>query len=236
MATTEVPTDEHVPPAPGRPRTARPWRRRAVVAGGVVALVVVGAGARLLVAQPLVADDGMTRVVVVDEAPASPGDFPDDVDLDRVTEVTTVYGTEYHVPVEDGSFLDVVVSVANDGPLPVTLTDVGTPLAAAPGPLGVLDGVDVAVPVDPTQAAWRSLGDGVVVEPGRSLPVRLVGRVATACGRPGAPPPYEAGSSAGTDQLLDLRYEVLGVPRRSSPTASWTLSLDGPFGCADAVS
>ena len=224
MATTEVQAREQ---GPGP--TARPWRRRLAVAGVATAVLVVTSGAVVLSQDEVTATDGMSMVVVRDAPPADLGGFSDtDLDDGAVTEVTTTSGTEYRVAAEDGRYLDLVVSVRNEGLVPVRLTDV-VPTLASEESVHVLDDVQVSVPVDATQTAWRSVDDGVVLDPGRSMPIRMTGRLATACRS--AAPPVEAGGSIGTDRLLELSYEVLGLPREASPAASWTVLLDGPLGC-----
>ncbi|MEJ5867162.1 hypothetical protein WDV85_05320 [Pseudokineococcus sp. 5B2Z-1] len=211
--------------------TGRGRRRpRGVVLGIAGLLVAVGAAGGVVLAQDaVVSRDGASMVVVRDAPPDDPGDFDDAALVDgAVTEMTNTYGTEYHVAPSDGRWLDLVVSVTNEGLLPVRLTDV-VPALAADEPVRVLEDVRVSVPVDATETAWRAVGEGVVLEPGRSLPIRMTGRLSTACGSPA--PPVEAGGWTGTDRLVHLRYDLLGLPRRADPATWFTVALDGPLGC-----
>ncbi len=224
MVTTAVQPQEQGP-AP----TARPWRRRLVVAGVAAAALVATSGAVVLSQDEVTATDGMSMVVVRDDPPADLGDFDDD-DLDdgSVTEITGTYGTEYRVAAQDGRYLDLIVSVRSEGLLPLRVIDV-VPALASEESLHVLEDVEVSVPVDTSQTTWRSVGQGVVLEPGWSMPVRMTGRFATACGS--ATPPVDAGGAIGTDRLLELDYTVLGLRRQASPTTSWTVMFEGPLGC-----
>ncbi|MEJ5914372.1 hypothetical protein [Pseudokineococcus sp. 1T1Z-3] len=90
------------------------------------------------------------------------------------------------------------------------------------------------MPVDVSQAAWRPLGEGVVVEPGTSMPLRMVGRTGTACGSDAKP--VDEGGSVGTDRFVDLSWTVLGLPREASPAAPWSVLFEGPLGCPAPVS
>ncbi|ROP44967.1 hypothetical protein [Pseudokineococcus lusitanus] len=213
---------------------ARPRRRRRLVAG----LVVAGLAAAAVTAGLVTGVVGPSRLVeggswavrVAPVAPAGPGDYSGYVD-GAVEEAANVYGSEYLVRPVDGQWLDLTVSLENDSPVPVRVTGVQT-VFGVDGPLDVVDDVQVAVPVDELgpDDAWRPLGEGLTVPPGTSWRVRVVGRFDTACDDG---PSVMTDGHVGTDQVVDVDYSVLGVPRHTSPTMSWTATMVGPFtlGC-----
>jgi len=228
-------TDLQAPAPPTAPADlpTRPRRRRRLVTG----LVVAGLAAATVTAGLVTGVVGPSRLVegpasgvrVLQAAPAgSEGDAV--VRPDGVDQVTNTYGTEYRVDVAGAGWLVVTASLTNDSPVPVRVTSLSTPLADG-GRLDVLADLEVAVVGEVDGLGWRPLADGVVVRPDESYTVRVTGRLDATCDREG----YRVDGSGAvlTDQVLDVGYTVLGVPRRTSPTMSWTASLVGPFtlGC-----
>lgn len=183
---------------------------------GLTLLAAIGAGAATLTVDPLAA--GSTY-------------GPDPIGLLATTASQDDPGLEvrstFHYRFAPGGSGRTFTTVANRGPLPISVLGPGDPppdaertslvwaagLSTSPWPDFV--GPDDAPPLD-----------GAVIEPGRELGLWITWQVGSGCS-PGETMPMEPGSGIIVSEL-PVRWSILGVPRTSSIRLRYDVAMDVP--------
>lgn len=178
------------------PSTRRHWFRRALL--GLVMVFIVGATTAAILAahyQPLV--------------PGSIGYRPPlgiSVTETRVLWPGVPPGAEnYQIPAQKGLSFDYRFTLSNSGPVPITVTQVGSTLAeqAGTGTTAVAVSINLNIYGTPHGGTWESVRP-IVLRPRQEMAVRMRVTV-TSC--------LQRGATAGGWSMVPVSFSVYGIHR-----------------------